>query len=351
MKKEYVAMSKLTRPISPLTVMDDLLPALPKALQQVAEYGIADLIGERSMTLIELADATGTQPDMLYAVLKTVSAAEYFVEDPPGTFSNTPLSRFLSPQVPGSQYNMARMLGAESQWRIWEQLDYGVKTGQEVFSDLYGKKEWQYFQDHPDTGIFFMKAMTEFSTAVNRPIASAYPDFAHLGTLIDLGGGQGTLLATLLTTYPSLRGILFDVPAVIEQAEQAPIWQSFGSRSQLVAGNFFDADSIPPADAVILKQIVQDWTDEENIELLRNVRAALPPHGRVLVTEIVLTPSSPPFAFKLSLLLRLALGGKVRTEEEFRRLFERAGFRVTNIFPTLSLFSLIEGVPSDALSA
>jgi hypothetical protein len=329
--------------------MDDLLPALPKVLQQLAEYEIADLIGEDSKSLDELAQATGAQPDMLYALLKTAEAAEYFIESAPGSFANTPLSRFLSPHVPGSQYNMARMLGADSQWRVWEQLDHGVKTGKEVFSDLYGQKEWEYFRDHPDKGIFFMKAMTEFSEAVNQPIAQAYPDFAHLQTLVDLGGGQGTLLATILNAYPSLHGILFDVPPVIEQARQVASWQALASRSQFVAGNFFDAQGIPSADAVILKQIVQDWSDEENVQILRNIRTALPQHGRVLVAEMVLSPSSPPFAFKLSLLLRLALGGKVRTEEDFHRLFKEAGFQLTRIIPTRSLFSLIEGVPADAV--
>ncbi len=341
-------MPEFQRPISPLTVMDDLVPALPKVLQQLAEYEIADLIGESSKSLSELAQATGAQPDMLYALLKTAAAAEYFMESTPGSFTNTPLSRFLSPRVPGSQYNMARMLGADSQWRVWEQLDRGVKTGKEVFSDLYGQKEWEYFRDYPDKGIFFMKAMTEFSEAVNQPIAQAYPDFAQTQTLVDLGGGQGTLLATVLKTYPSLHGILFDLPAVIDQARQLPGWQALVSRSQFVAGNFFEAQSIPSADAIILKQIIQDWSDEENIQILRNIRAALPPHGRVLVTEMVLGPSSPPFAFKLSLLLRLALGGKVRTEEEFRHLFTQAGFKLTRIIPTRSLFSLIEGVPANA---
>jgi hypothetical protein len=230
-------------------------------------------------------------------------------------------------------------------WGALSELLHSVRTGQPGFDQAYGMPMWRYLTERNSAaGAEFNAAMTEASTAVNQPIARAV-DLSGVRTVVDVGGGQGGLLTALLATHPGIqRGILFDRPQVIEEVRAARGTTSEG-RLELVGGDFFSA--VPAgADAYVMKWILHDWDDAACLQLLASCRRAMTPHSRLLVVELVIDPDrSDELAYALDLQMLVALAGKERTAAEFRALYNTAGFRLTRVIPTASMFSLIEGIP------
>lgn len=329
--------------IPPQAVMLDLLCGMMKtqAIHHATRLDIASLVKDGPRSTAELAAATGTQPEALYRLLATLASFGIFEEVEVGFFGQTPLSALLRPDVPGSMYDVSLLHGEQWQWHSWEAFAYSLQTGYTAFEHLYHTSLWEYFHDHPEVGERFSKAMTGFSTQVNAPIAHAY-DFSQFNTLVDIGGGHGSLLATILEMTPSLHGILFDLPPVIEEAQPIIASSSIADRCELVAGDVFTR--VPQADAYIMKQIIKDWSDEQCIRILSNCRQAMRPGGRVLVAEQVLQPGRTMTTTKLiDLQLMTVLSGQERYESQYRALFEQAGLRLVRIWPTHSPYSILEG--------
>jgi ubiquinone/menaquinone biosynthesis C-methylase UbiE len=329
-------------------VLLDLLCGMMRtqAIHHAARLRIAELVKDGPKSIFELAEATETHAPSLSRLLRALASIDIFTEVAPECFAQTPLSSLLLPEVPGSMYPIALLHGDDWQWHIWEGFASSLQTGQPAFRKLFGTDMWQYFaQENPAAGQRFQDAMTGLSEQVNEAIAAAMYDFASLDIIVDVGGGEGTLLEKLLTVHPTIRqGILFDHPSVIARARTRLATSGFADRYMFKSGDFFK--EVPPgADAYLMKQIIKDWNDEECIQILSNCRRAMKPGGRVLVVETVLLPGNGTSHEKfIDLQLMVLLPGQERYEAQFRRLFEAAGFRLTKIVPTASPYSILEGV-------
>jgi O-methyltransferase domain len=259
--------------------------------------------------------------------------------------TNTSLSTYLRPDVPGSLYHMALYLASETVWHEWVALPYSIRTGQPIFEAIYKMPVWKYYDAHPEVGVVFDKAMTDFSLMINHAIVSAY-DFSSVSSIVDVGGGQGSLLNAILTTYPQIeRGVLFDLPTVIQQVSAHGRKLHLDNRYQVVAENFFE--EVPAGgDLYVLKEILHDWSDEEAITILRNCRRAMSPQSKVLVSEQLILPEEQgKFAKLLDLHMLVELRGRGRTQEEFSTLFDEASLKLTRVIPTHSPHWLLEGIP------
>jgi hypothetical protein len=203
---------------------------------------------------------------------------------------------------------------------------------------------FEYLERHPEDLAVFGESMTSISGTENPAIASAYP-FSRIGTLVDIGGGHGSLLATILRANPKLHGVLFDQASVIARAQQDHHVTAAGisERCTLKSGNFFE--EVPAGgDAYIMKYILHDWNDEQCVNILRNCRAAMNEKGRVLVVDNVIPPGNDPSWGKLLDIQMLIIGGRERTKKEFAAMFAEAGLKMTRVVPTPCALSIVEGV-------
>jgi hypothetical protein len=203
---------------------------------------------------------------------------------------------------------------------------------------------FDYLAQNPESAKIFDESMTNLSAIESAAIAASY-DFSSIQTLVDIAGGEGLLIASILKSNPTLKGVLFDQPYVIERAKRFLEAEGVLERCQLAAGNFFE--SVPEGgDAYILKHIMHDWDDERAIAILKQCHKVMPDNGKVLVAEQVIPPGNEPFMGKLLDLHMLVMtsGGRERTEAEYRALFEKAGFMLTRIVPTPREMSIVEGI-------
>jgi len=308
---------------------------LSQALYGAAKLGIADLLQEGPQACTRLAEATQTHAGALYRVLRALASVGVFIEDEDGRFSLTPLAEPLCTDAPGSLRAFAIMLGAPEHWRAWEGILHSVRTGQPAFDQVFDMPLFQYFATHPEAARIFDEAMTSRGGQDNAAIVAAY-DFAAAHTVVDVGGGQGTLLASILQAYPTVRGVLFDLPHVIaaartrlESAGQAVQWEG-------VAGDFFAA--VPAGgDLYLLKRVIHDWGDEHAQRILTHCRTAMIGTGSLLLIEMLIPPGNAAAYSKFGDLLMLvwnASGARERTEHEYQGLLASAGFRLNRIIPT-----------------
>ncbi|MBE3560181.1 MAG: methyltransferase [Ktedonobacteraceae bacterium] len=338
---------KHTPEIPPQAILLDHLLGMMKtqAIHVAVQINLADLLKDGSRSAAELAAATGTKEAALSRLLRTLASLGIFEEVEPGYFAQTPLSHLLRPGVPGSMYDIAYIHGERWQWRPWEEFLYSLQTGNTAFDLLFGENLFDYFAKHSQDNERFHKAMAGFSNQVNHPLAQGY-DFSSIRTLVDVGGGYGGLLTTILRTYTNVRGVLFDLPHVIAEAEKHIASTGVADRCRLVGGDIFNTEDLPQkADAYIMKQIIKDWDDERAIRILSHCRQAMQTDGRVLVAEQVLLPGRQTVAAKLiDLQLMVVSSGQERDEAQYRRLFEAAGLELVKIWPTHSPYSILEGI-------
>ena len=312
-----------------------------QAIYVAAELGIADLLVAGPRTPEELAARTGTHSGALYRVLRALASMGIFAEDVAGRFSLTPLADRLRSDVPGSQRWLAIMMGAEF-YQSWGNLLYAVQTGQDAFHKTYDASFFDYMTAHPDRHRIYDAAMEGIHGLETEPMLDAY-DLSSCRRVIDVGGGNGSLLAAILKRYPATRGILFDLPAVADHAASMMSGLGFDGRCQVVGGDFFS--SVPAgADAYLMRHVIHDWQDDQAVRILRNCREAMAPDGRVLVLENVIQPANEPGFGKWLDLMMLVVSGRERTEEEYRRLFSQAGLRLSRVVPTAAGISVVEGV-------
>jgi hypothetical protein len=267
-----------------------------------------------------------------------------FAEDGQRRFALTPLGDTLRSDVPGSQQAGAIMAG-EEHYRAWGELLFCVRTGQTGFDKIYGRPIFDYLADNPEAAWIFDKAMVAVHGTETAAMLDAY-DFSAFGVLVDVGGGNGSLLTQVLQKNPKLQGVLYDLPHVVQRAHAGLEAAALTGRCQTIGGSFFVA--VPPGgDAYLLRHIIHDWDDAKALTILRNIRKVIPPTGRLLVVESVIPPGNDPgFAKLLDLTMLVIPGGMERTEIEYRALYEKAGFRLQRIVPTAAEVSVIEGSPN-----
>jgi ubiquinone/menaquinone biosynthesis C-methylase UbiE len=329
---------------SPATQLDQMITGywLSQAIYAAAHFGIADLLKDGPRPIDDLAQKTNTNSGALYRLLRALASAGIFAEGPPRQFSLTSLAEPLRSDVPGSKRALALMSGDE-QFQAWTEILYSIQTGKKAFDKVFGKPVFDYLSEHHDKAKVFDAAMVGIHGRESAAVQSAY-DFSSINTIVDIGGGNGSQLIALLQANPSMRGVLFDLPHVIERAKPNLAAAGLADRCELIAGSFFD--SVPAgADAYFMRHIIHDWDDEKSLTILRNCHRAMPAGGRVLVVESVIPPGNEPFAGKfLDLVMLLIPGGKERTADEYRTLFAQAGFELSKIVPTGSEVSVIEAV-------
>jgi hypothetical protein len=314
---------------------------ISQALYVAAKLSIADLLTPGSRSPDDLAQVTKTHAPSLYRLLRALASVGVFSEDGQGRFSLTPLAECLRSDVPGSQRDLAIMSG-EEHYRTWGELLYSVQTGKTAFDKLYGMPVFDFLSKNPEQAKVFDAAMVGVHGRETAAMVDAY-DFSGITTLADIGGGNGSLLTTVLKRHQSMRGILFDLPGVTERAKGNLQAAGLTDRCQVIGGNFFE--SVPAgADAYLMRHIIHDWEDEKATRILQNVHRAIGKEGWLLVVEGVIPHGNDPsFGKLLDLTMLVIPGGKERTEEEYCNLFEAGGFQLTRIVPTKAEVSVVEG--------
>jgi O-methyltransferase/methyltransferase family protein len=311
-----------------------------------AKLAIADHLAGGAKTVRQLAKATQTEPHALHRMLRALASVGVFAERPGGRFALTPLASTLRSDRPDSLRDFVLMMVEGYNWKAWEHFHSAVATGEMVFPRVHGMKVFEYLAAHPEDAEVFSRSMASLSGTENPAVVAAY-DFSKIGTLVDVGGAHGHLLAAVLERHPQMHGILFDRPNVIEHARVAPFLRQpkLAGRVRFVAGDVFE--SVPSgADACVMKYVLHDWTDDQCVTILNNCRAAMPKRGRVLVVDTVIESGNrPQWGKLLDITMLVVTGGRERTREEFTRLFERAGLRVKRVIPTKCPLSIVEGVP------
>ena len=288
-----------------------------------------------------MAVTYGMNEDALYRVLRTLASLGIFEETAPREFSNNLASSMLRAEVPGSMYDSALWMTDPFHFQVYADALYSVQTGNPAVDKTFGIPVFEYFAGNPEESEIFNNAMTSFSAMVIPAVLEVY-DFSGIGTLIDIAGGHGRVLTSILEKYPAMRGVLFDLEHVLAGARPRIRELGLADRCQTIAGDFFKA--VPEGgDAYIMKHIIHDWDDERALAILTNIRKAMKPGGRVILLETIVLPGNQPdFGKILDLEMLLMPGGRERTEQEFRALFARAGFAQVRFIPTPSPLSVLE---------
>ena len=314
-----------------------------QAVYIAAKLGVADLLADGPCPVEELAAATQSNSSSLYRLLRALASIGVFTETSPRTFALTPLAALLRTGTPDSMRALALTYN-EEMYFAWGDMLHSIRTGEPAFAHRFGMGPFPYFMQNPEADRIFNEAMIGYTHQVANAVVATY-DFSPFGTVVDVGGGYGTLLAAILRDNPPTRGMLFDVPHVIDAAQGFLSATGVADRCTRVAGDFFAA--VPAGgDAYVLSQILHDWEDEQCLTILKHTRQVMPKNGKLLVVELVIPPGNEPFFGKWLDLHMLAIpGGRERTEAEYSALFRDAGFELTNIVPTPAGPSVVEAVP------
>jgi len=309
-----------------------------------AKLGIADLLAAGPVHYEDLAGKTHTHAPSLYRIVRALASVGVFVELDAGHFALTPMASLLQTAVPNSMRALAIMYG-EEQYRAWGSLLQSVRTGQPAFDRQFGMDVFEYFRQNPEAGAIFNEAMTNWTTQASAAVAATY-DFSRFGSMIDVGGNQGTLLATILRQYPTARGALFDLPHVVATAKDHLAKAGVDNRCTILGGDFFKA--VPSGgDAYLLSYVLHDWDDERCVAILAQCRKAIAPNGTLLVIEMVLPEGNEPsFGKWLDLHVLVMASGRERTAEQYRALLLVGGFNLQRLIPTPAGSSIVEATPA-----
>ena len=329
--------------IPPEAILSQMLwgGLIQQSIYAIAKLGIADFLAKKPQTADELAAETGMHAPSLYRVLRTLASVGIFAENADEKFELTPVAEPLRRDAANSMRDFALMLGGEWHWRMFGEVMHSVKTGATAQEKACGAELFEYLANNAEDAEVFNRAMTSHSLAAVPAIVEGY-DFSGIGKLVDIGGGQGILLAGILKANPQMQGILFDMLSVIARESDLLEQEGVAARVEKVAGDFFR--SVPAgADAYLMKHIIHDWTDEQSIKILQNIGSAISGSGKVLIVEMVVPEGNEPSPSKiLDLQMLIGTGGKERTEKEYRELLGAAGFRLNRVVATRSPLSVVE---------
>ena len=308
-----------------------------QALYVAAKLRLADLLADAPMTAGALAAAVDADPDALGRVLRLLVRLGIFEMDAEGRLSLNAASQSLRTLSEGSMRDLVEVYGDEF-YRAFGNLLHTVLTGRDAFRATFGAGLFEYLEAHPERARTFDRAMAAGSVFF-RAIPQIY-DFSLLRTVVDVGGGNGALLAAILQENPHLEGILFDSPSVAEAARASPHVTQAGNRLRVVAGDFFES-IVPGGDAYVFSRILHDWSDEQCLTILRNCRAAVGPGGRVLIVERLLPGA---YATYSDVTMLAVTEGRERSREEFASMLRRTGFELSGVVPLPLEANLIEGL-------
>jgi hypothetical protein len=318
-----------------------------QALHVAAQLDLPELVADGPQPATVLAERCGAHAPSLARLLRALTTLGVFAEVEPGVFGPTPLSQLLRAGVPGSR--RAWLLASASEfYQTWGHLLHSVRTGETATRQAYGMESWAWRAQHLEENARFDDAMTELSARRVAALVANY-DFSPFGTVTDIGGGRGALIAGILKANPGVRGILFDQPHVVAGTAALLISAGVSDRASIVPGDFFA--SVPAgSDLYVLSFVLHDWDDERAAAILARCRDAMVKYGTLLVFERVLSegPDRPWDHYFADLNMLQGPGGRERTAEEWRMLLAAAGFALTRILPTPIGVSIIEAVPVTA---
>jgi hypothetical protein len=295
-----------------------------QAIHVAAVLGIADRLAGGPRSSDHLAAETDTDPRSLYRLLRALAAVGVLREEESRRFSLTEVGDGLRSDADAPIAGWAAMIGRPYYWQAWGALLHSVRTGENAFRHVHGTDPWTYRAAHPEEAAIFDRAMADLARRSHASVTQAY-DFGRFGTVVDVGGGNGALLAALLPRYEGMRGVLLDLPHAVAAAESVFASAGIADRCEAIAGDFFQ--SVPEGgDAYVLRAVLHDWEDPECIAILTNIRCAMGAAARVVIIERDLGPANVLPDAKLSdLNMLVAPGGCERTIAEYGELLARAG--------------------------
>jgi len=305
-----------------------------------AQLELADALADGPLHVDVLSERTKTHGPSLYRLLRALESTGIFTQTSPQVFGNTPASECLRRNLPGSNWAWIRLTlcSGAPVFEGWRGLVPSLKNGRPGFEQMTGLKPWEHLQSNPQEATIFNQAMRDLSTSIGPAVAASF-DWNRYPVIADVGGGIGAQLSSILDAHPSCRGILFDLPSTVAEAPNH-------RRIERVGGDFFKEIPVQ-ADAYVMRWILHDWSDDESVALLGNLRKIVKPNARLMVVESVI-PETPEFDMGkwMDLNMMMMATGRERTAAEFRELFGRAGFALEQIVPTPSPLSIVVGKPT-----
>jgi O-methyltransferase domain/Dimerisation domain len=306
-----------------------------------AKLNLADRLANGPMSAEQLAGPTETDVSSLHRLMRTLASLGILNEDAEHRFRLTPVGEAMKTGAPGAA--RATILTVASPWWVngFAQLMYSVQTGKSGFEKMIGIPIFDWFAKNPEEASLFSETMIGIHGAEPVAVATAY-DFSGMNTIVDVGGGTGNLLTTILEKSPKSRGVLYDLPHVTQDAPALIQARGLKDRVTVETGSFFDR--VPAGgDAYLLSHIIHDWSEDQCLTILKNCRGAMNPDGRVLLIEMVLPEDNTPHPGKiLDMMMLVGPGGRERTAKEYETLISKAGLRLTRVVPTESAVSVVE---------
>ena len=298
----------------------------------------------RSRTADDLAGATNTHAPSLHRLLRALAACGLLHEMHPRMFATTPLGAALQSDAPGAARSTILTLAGDWQWKAWGHFLDSLRTGEPGLKVATGKSLFDFLAANPENGAQFDEAMVGMHGALAQALLEAY-DFSKFPTVVDIGGGTGGLLETILRSNERQEGVLFEQPVTAALARARFRTSGLAQRCKVVEGDFFAA--VPSGhQAYILSHVLHDWNDQQCISILRHCREAIAPEGRLLIVEAVLPTGDVPHHGKMMDLLMLTItGGQERTAAEFAALLDMAKFAMSRVIATSTHQSIVEARP------
>ncbi|WP_433671722.1 methyltransferase [Nocardia sp. CA-136227] len=317
-----------------------------QAICAAAELGIAAALADGPKPVADLARTLNVDEDALGRMLRLLVSAGVFDQRRDGSYQLTGVSQALRTDTDVTLRDLFVFFGSELHRKHWTHLATSVRTGGSLWTELEGMEFFEFTEQHPEAGEVFDRAMTSISSLATEPLQTAF-DFGRFGSIVDVGGGRGSLLVDILQRHPSMRGTVFDLPRVAEGLEKQLLGPGLTGRLTVEPGSFFDV--VPKgADAYLLKHIVHDWNDSDAERILRTVRTAMESEARLLIIEMVMPEHHRPHPGKvidLEMLIQTR-GGRERTQNEFGNLLSRSGFVLTGVTTTAAPDCVIEARPT-----
>lgn len=314
-----------------------------QAIYVATKLGIADLLEGCPKSADDVAEAVGADPSALRRLLRALVNLGLVSEDEGGRFALTALGDPLRSGASDSVRATAIMYGDECYWQSWGNLLYSVKTGKPAIEHVFEKGLFQYFEQNSELAETFNEAMAEGAEQHSQNMLEAY-NWSGINTVVDVGGGRGTLIGSILQAHRQMQGILIDLPRIIEEAPKHLKSKGVGARCQVIGGDFFEA--VPEGgDIYILSRVINDWDDERAITILKNCRRSMTDDAKLIVVEQVIIAGNKHLSLLGDLNLLVTLSGRARPESEYRAIFDEAGFSLAKIIPIRVPFAIIEATP------
>ena len=315
-------------------------------LNTAVRLGIPDLIGSGPKDVDVLALESGTDPDHLFRILRVLEVSQIVTRTAPRSYKLTDAGQLLRRGVAGSMSDCIEWIADPLHLKLYGELKESVVEGRTTFDRVYGEPffNWISRSENADEAAVFNNAMTSISEMCIPAFLEAY-DFSAFKKIVDVGGGHGALLRSILHANPAATGIVAEMPVLIPVTKRAIAEDRLASRCEAAECNFFEA--VPAGgDCYLMKHIVHDWADGSALQLLRNIRSVMPANGKLILAEAVIDDSADPHPGKLlDIEMMTFVGGRERTRNEFWHLLQSAGFRLERIIPTKSLLCLLEAKP------